>query len=259
MNAREQLAGCFDHIASYYDEVRPRYTVEQVGKLLAYSGVKKGSRILEVGAGTGQLTILLAARGSSVCALEPGAKLAAILTEKCGKYPNVEVCGLRFEDFKGAAQSLDLIVSAEAFHWIEPAFGLARSHELLKRGGTFAALWYYDDSEGSPFWEATQVAYEKYQPKAAAHDIPLRQKVARFLPFLRNHPDFSEYNQTEWNWDLTYSTAEYAKLLATYSSTQALDEERRREFVHEISEIVDGFGGSVTKRFKVILAAAKTR
>jgi SAM-dependent methyltransferase len=48
-----------------------------------------------------------------------------------------QVCS--FEDFTGNGP-FDLIVSATAFHWIDPAIGLAKAARLLRPGGWLALL-----------------------------------------------------------------------------------------------------------------------
>src|SRR4051812_3647185 len=65
----------FDAQAERYDAARPSYPEALAADVLA-RGVR---RTLEVGAGTGKATVLFARRGASIVALEPGAKLAAVL------------------------------------------------------------------------------------------------------------------------------------------------------------------------------------
>src|SRR6266496_1238266 len=68
---------------------------------------------------------------------------------------------LAWQDVPG---SYDLFLAAQAFHWISPAYGLARAAELLKTGGTIALVWTLDQSQGSAFWQATEPIYNTYNP-----------------------------------------------------------------------------------------------
>ena len=66
-----------------------------VSRIVATSGVNSDSNVIEIGAGTGALTVALAASGARVVSYEVDHALEAILDESIGDRPNVE---LRFAD-----------------------------------------------------------------------------------------------------------------------------------------------------------------
>lgn len=66
-----------------------------VGRIVATSGVGERSKVVEVGAGTGALTVALAGSGARVVSYEVDHALEAILDETIGNRTNVE---LRFGD-----------------------------------------------------------------------------------------------------------------------------------------------------------------
>ena len=59
----------FDEAASIYAEVRPQYPEEMIEAIIARSSLKSDGRILEVGVGTGQITLPFAKRGYSILGL----------------------------------------------------------------------------------------------------------------------------------------------------------------------------------------------
>jgi trans-aconitate methyltransferase len=65
-------------VAELYDRARPSYPAGAIDALLAHGALAPGDRVIEVGAGTGKATELLAARGLRVLALEPSAEMAAV-------------------------------------------------------------------------------------------------------------------------------------------------------------------------------------
>ena len=67
----------FNEVAALYDRARPLYPQPLIDDLLALTGVRAGDHVLEIGCGTGQITLPLAERGLTITALEPGADLAA--------------------------------------------------------------------------------------------------------------------------------------------------------------------------------------
>lgn len=71
-----RLREMFDAAAERYDTSRPGYQMATIDDLIRFAGLVPGSRVLEIGCGTGQLTVPLAERGLNVTAVElgPGAR-----------------------------------------------------------------------------------------------------------------------------------------------------------------------------------------
>ena len=89
-------------------------------------------------AGHGQLTRELAGRALRLTAIDIGA--AMIRAARCNvadPMARFRVCS--FEDFAGCGH-FDLIVSATAFHWVDPAIGWAKAARLLRPGGWLALI-----------------------------------------------------------------------------------------------------------------------
>jgi protein-L-isoaspartate O-methyltransferase len=68
----------FGQVAQLYDRVRPSYPPVVIDAVLDFVGSADRVRIVEVGAGTGNATTLLAQRGLAVLALEPDRAMAAV-------------------------------------------------------------------------------------------------------------------------------------------------------------------------------------
>ena len=86
------LATTFDTAAELYALARPGYPLGLFDDLAATTDLQGATaRVLEVGAGTGQATRGLVARGWSVVALEPGRELAATARRVLGGSAGVEV------------------------------------------------------------------------------------------------------------------------------------------------------------------------
>jgi ubiquinone/menaquinone biosynthesis C-methylase UbiE len=129
----------FDGVAQLYDATRPGYPAEIVEFLVATSGLGRGSSVLEVGCGTGQLTSDLAHDEFDLTAIDIGpAMIAAARHRLHDTAISFQACS--FEDFEAADSSFDLIVSATAFHWIDPEVRFSKSARLLRPGGWLALL-----------------------------------------------------------------------------------------------------------------------
>ena len=157
-----QLRTTFSEAAELYDRMRPSYPRAVFEELAEFGRLGPGSRVLEIGCGTGQATLPLAQRGYRVAAVELGAELAAIARRKLAPFPRVEVVVSDFEDWstpwseaergpapwseaeRGStpwseaergllpADPFDAVVSATAFHWLDPAVRVARSAATLR-------------------------------------------------------------------------------------------------------------------------------
>jgi len=141
MAESDALSRQFDDVAQLYDQVRPRYPEAIVEHIITFAGLPADARIFEVGCGTGQITRPFAQRGYTVVAVDQGKQLADLAAQHCRPYPRVRVVPCTLEAWQAAPESYDVFLSAQAFHWIEPQYGLARAAELLKTGGTIALVW----------------------------------------------------------------------------------------------------------------------
>lgn len=136
---RHRQRTLFDGAARLYAATRPGYPAEIVEALAATAGAGPGSRVLEVGCGTGQLTGDLARLGFDLTAIDIGPAMIDAARQHLGDGA-VSLLVSSFEDFAAADSSFDLIVSATAFHWIDPEVRFSKSARLLRPGGWLALL-----------------------------------------------------------------------------------------------------------------------
>ena len=145
---RHRQRTLFDGVARLYADTRPGYPAGLVESLVAAAGVGAGSPVLEVGCGTGQLTGDLARFGLDLTAIDIGPAMITAARQHLGDAA-VSFLASSFEDFAAADSSFDLIVSATAFHWIDPEVRFSKSARLLRPGGWLALLAIgerYDDT-----------------------------------------------------------------------------------------------------------------
>jgi SAM-dependent methyltransferase len=120
----------FGVAADAYDRARPGWPAE----LLDALPLESAATVVDLGAGTGILTRLLARRFARVIAIEPDDAMRALI--EVGE----PVAGVA-ESVPLPDASVDGILSAEAFHWFDAERALAEIARVLKPGGVLALLW----------------------------------------------------------------------------------------------------------------------
>lgn len=93
--------------------------------------------LLDVGAGTGAMTALLAARGARVTAVEPDARMRSILARTA---PSATILAGSAERLPVADASQDAILAHSAWHWFDPGAAAAEAARALRDGGRLGVL-----------------------------------------------------------------------------------------------------------------------
>ncbi len=127
----------FERLAASYHAARPPYPAALFDRLLAERVIGPGVRVLEVGAGSGEATEDLLARGCDVVAVEPGPRLGQRLSLA---HPGVRVLGGRVEDVVLPDAAFDAVVAATSMHWVDLGVALPRLHAALRERGLLA-VW----------------------------------------------------------------------------------------------------------------------
>jgi ubiquinone/menaquinone biosynthesis C-methylase UbiE len=129
----------FDSVAQLYDASRLGYPSDLVEFVIATAATGAGSAVLEVGCGTGQLTESLAGHGLRLTAIDIGSSMVAAARRRLdGLAISFQVSS--FEDFSAADASFDLIISGNAYHWVDPDVRFRKPARLLRPGGWLALL-----------------------------------------------------------------------------------------------------------------------
>ena len=138
MGVHPRAAEGFSRAAAAYERGRPGYPDQAVDWLAARLGLGEGSRVADVGAGTGKLTRMLVARGARVVALEPVAQMASVLSRAA---PGAQVVRAVAEALPLASGWARALTVAQAFHWFDWPAALADAHRVLGPGGGLALVW----------------------------------------------------------------------------------------------------------------------
>lgn len=254
----------FDTAAQQYLAGRPGYPDVVYATLVDRCGLSPQTRVLEIGAGAGQATLPLLALGARVTAVEPGAGLAAQLTTRTAGQ-NLDVIVSRFETVELPAQGFDLIVSATAFHWVDPAVGYPKCAQLLRPGGWLALWWtiWGDQNRSDPLHERLQPLLARKAPQlldegAAPHQYAL--DVAERSAEIARTGAFGPVEQDVIRWTGRHDPQQARALFATFSPWLALPEGLKTELLNDVETIVrDDLDGIVERPYLTIMYSCQHR
>jgi SAM-dependent methyltransferase len=249
----------FDSVADLYDTYRQRYPDHLVDAIIRFGRLDPGSRVLEIGCGTGQLSVALARRGVQLLAIELGPNLASRARQNLERFSNARVEVGAFEQWQLPCTDFDAVVAANALHWIDPPARFCKSAEALRTGGALVIVHWHHVRGGTPgLLSDTQPLYLKwglsddpsFGPPAPADLLPAYQELEQLS-------EFSSVERHRFEELSTFSTDAYVGLLRTDSLVLGLDETSRRGFLDDMATLIESaYGGEVSRNqvYEVIAA-----
>jgi SAM-dependent methyltransferase len=232
-----RLGDSFHHVSGDYDRGRPRYPTAAVAAML--DGLPAPAEAVDIGAGTGQLTLALAGAGARVTAVEPGADTRMLLESRAGGVATV--LDARAEELPLADASADLVVCADSFHWLEADRALPEFARVLRAGGRLCLsglvmAWTPEQSRGwaheagaiiGPLWERARhpLVSTGFEPLTVPPGAGFAETGAVDIPF-------------------TFDTDREGllALFGSWSAVAALPHDEREEVRARLAEALDRHG-----------------
>ncbi len=258
------VATIFDEVPFLYDRARPGYPAAAIDDAIALGAVPHAGRVLEVGPGTGQATLPMAARGLRVTAIEPGRRMAALLARKLRPYPGCRVVTGRFEDWKVEPSSFDLVISATAFHWVEPVLRFRLAADALRPSGAIALI--RNDHVAGPgsdvYYRRAKGLYDRFAPELGERfRVRAESEIHGSAEEMNGSGYFEVVAERRYRWEERYTSGRLLELLGTYSDHRSLAPAARASLFDAIGRLIDGeLGGSFVDHYLTTLCIArKTR
>ena len=138
MPVHDVAASGFDAQADAYERARPSYPPDAVAWFVEHLQLEPGTTAVDLAAGTGKFTRLLAPSGAELIAVEPVEGMARVLRATA---PGVPLVSSTAEALPFEAASLDAVTVAQAFHWFDADVAFAELHRVLRPGGRVGLVW----------------------------------------------------------------------------------------------------------------------
>ena len=164
----------FSGLADVYDANRPSYPVAAIDAML--DGLPRPVRVADIGCGTGISSRLLASRGAIVIGIDPnGDMLRQARDATSAQGLHVEYGQGKGEHTGLADASVDLVVCAQAFHWLRPLEALREFHRVLRPHGRLALMWNVRDDEHDEFTSRYSDLARRAQADAASRGLDVHE------------------------------------------------------------------------------------
>ena len=256
---REMLRATFGQDAELYDRWRPGYPPQLFADLATLAALGPHARVLEIGCGTGQATLPLARRGCTVVAMDLSPDMAAVARRNLAQFPDVTVVASAFEEWQPSDEPFDAVLSATAFHWLDPGVRMIKAADLLRPGGALAIVSTHHIAGGTnAFFADAQRCYERFDPRTPpglrlTTDDETPEEAAEFDRSAR----FGPVEVRRYEWQQTYTAHEYLNLLMTYSGPRAMASPARSDLFACLTDLIENvYTGEISKQYRTRLAIA---
>ncbi|MBK5526801.1 methyltransferase domain-containing protein [Pseudomonas sp. TH08] len=126
---------------------RPDYADAAIDAMLSIAGAEQGDKFCDVGAGVAHLTLMLAARGLDVTAVEPNDAMRANGIKRTAELANVKWHEGTGEATGQAAHAFDMVTFGSSFNVCDRQQALKETARILKPRGWFACMWNHRNLE----------------------------------------------------------------------------------------------------------------
>lgn len=147
LNSKERFTDRVDHYRKY----RPGYPAGLIDVMKEVCDFNIGSVVADVGSGTGIMTELLLPHCRKVYAVEPNANMRIAAEQQYSSDPKFVSIDGSAEGTTLSSNSIDLIISAQAFHWFDRSLSKREFQRILKPNGWVVLVWNTRVIDGDSF------------------------------------------------------------------------------------------------------------
>jgi len=215
-DAQAEPSLSFGSQAAAYERGRPSYPPEAIDWLLPPGA----HDVLDLGAGTGKLTTRLVERGLNVVAVDPLAEMLEVLSKSL---PDTPALLGTAEEIPLPDNSVDAVLVAQAWHWVDPERAIPEVARVLRPGGRLGLVWNARDERLGWVADLSKIIGNENDPFNHAVSLP--------APFTEQ-----ERHQVEWTSYLTPQAL--LDMVASRSYCITAPEAARKKTLQQVRELL---------------------
>jgi SAM-dependent methyltransferase len=218
---RKAQAVSFGRAAAAYERGRPLYPAEALDWLLPADA----RRVLDLGAGTGQLSRQLAARGYEVTAVEPSEEMRLQFRQVL---PEVRALAGSAEHIPLDDAAVDVVLVAQAWHWVDVDRAVPEVARVLAvPGGRLGLMWNIRDEREDWVRQLGRIMHRGPEQDMTSTDP-------------RIGPPFSAIERFDIMWTHYLSTDHLLDMVASRSYVITLPDHERADVMKQVRDLVNG-------------------
>ncbi|WP_233608279.1 class I SAM-dependent methyltransferase [Nocardia stercoris] len=196
--------------------------------------------VLDVGCGTGIAGRRFQAAERTVLGVEPDPRMAGFASAR-----GLPVEVATFEDWQPGNRTFDAILAAQSWHWIDPVAGAAKAAAVLRPGGRLAIFGHTYEPPAAVA-EPFAAAVRRVAPDSPFSGQPARRPLAFYRSEYIKVNDrigetgsFGDPELWQFDWQQTYSSAQWLELLPTTGGLTRLRADQQAEILTAVGDAVD--------------------
>jgi SAM-dependent methyltransferase len=223
-----------------YDELRPSYAPEAVAWVAERSSLRSRSVVLDLGAGTGQLSRRFEPLGVEIVAVEPAANMRVVLEERL---PRIRVEEGTAEAIPCPDLSVDAVVVGNAFHHFDQDAAFVEIGRVLRPGCVLALFWAWPLEDEQRSIAGMQELYDLVEAARDSNEIATAYRLWQSPP--DDVDGFGPFERREFRAMHVLPSARLADLYATSSDVASMPASARSDLLARIRQLAVDFPGSL--------------
>ena len=253
MTIDPRAASGFAGVAEAYERGRPSYPASAIDRIADHLGLTSAGTVLDLAAGTGQLSILLHRRVGRIIAVEP---VPAMRERIPARLPEARVLDGTAEAIPLDDREVDAVVVGEAFHWFQTQAATEEIARVLRPGGGIALLW------NTPTWTVETTPWlEDFRAVVARHKRAAGEYPAgagAWQPGLERTGLFDDLTHVALTHAQTLDPEGFLAQVKSWSWVANLDDALRQAVLEQVREIV-GAHAEIVIPYRTDLHLARVR
>ena len=249
MTVDDVAARAFGAMAEEYERGRPGWPADAVARLVDRF---RARTVLDLAAGTGKLTAVLADLADDVVAVEPVDGMRRVLE---AHLPDVRALAGTAEAIPLPDAAVDAVFVAEAFHWFDLERAAAEIARVLRPGGGLAVMWNLVRDDGEPWFEDLVALVLEHRVDGTGET---RRDTVPWRAALEAEPRLGPLSDEEAPHQQWIDRDGIVAQIASYSSIGSLPAERRATALAAARALLEQHGvDAVTIRYKAMITTAR--